>query len=59
MVTASPDDVRDVINVSSAEEALAIKGQTVESPEWTMETLYHCSACNYYSKQKPVEVHLG
>ena len=43
------------------EESLAIKGQAVESPEWTMETLYVCynHTPPYYSKQKPVEVKLS
>lgn len=44
-----------------AEEAQALKGEAVESPEWTIETLYVCNnhAPPYYSKQKPVEVKLS
>lgn len=43
------------------EESQALKGQAVESPEWTMETLYVCNNHTppYYSKQKPVEVCLS
>ena len=42
------------------EEAYALKGQAVESPEWTVNTIMACydHTPPYYSKQKPVEVHL-
>lgn len=42
------------------EKAHEVKGQSVESPEWTSETLYVCHNHSppYYSKQKPVEVRL-
>ena len=44
-----------------AGESFAVKGQAVEAPEWTMETLYVCNNHTppYYSNQKPVEVRLS
>ncbi len=43
------------------EESFAIKGEPVESPDWTLETLYVCNNHTppYYSRQKPVEVRLA
>ncbi len=43
------------------EESLATKGEPVESPGWTLETLYICNNHTppYYWKQKPVEVRLS
>ncbi len=42
------------------EEAQDIKGGSAEPSEWTSETLFVCyhHSPPYYSKQKPVEVHL-
>jgi len=44
-----------------AEEGAALKGQAVESPAWTTETVYVCHNHSppYYSSQKPVEVKLS
>jgi len=44
-----------------AEEGVALKGQSVESPLWTAETVYVCNNHYppYYSSQKPVEVKLS
>ena len=44
-----------------AEEGAALKGQAVESPLWTAETVYVCSnhSSPYYSDQKPVKVKLS
>jgi len=44
-----------------AEEATAVKGQAVESPGWTAETVYVCNNHSppYYSSQRPVEVKLS
>ena len=44
-----------------AEESCAVKVQAVESPEWTVETIYVCynHSPPHYSNQKPVEVRLS
>jgi hypothetical protein len=44
-----------------AEKDVALKGQSVESPGWTAETVYICYTHSppYYSDQKPVEVKLS
>jgi len=44
-----------------AEEGVALKGQAVESPSWTAETVYVCNNHSppFYSSQKPVEVKLS
>jgi hypothetical protein len=44
-----------------AAEGAALKGQAVESPGWTVETVYVCHNHSppYYSDQKPVEVKLS
>jgi hypothetical protein len=44
-----------------AEEGAALKGQSVESPGWTAETVYVCHNHSppFYSGQKPVEVKLS
>jgi hypothetical protein len=44
-----------------AEEGVALKGQAVESPAWTAETVYVCinHSPPFYSNQKPVEVKLS
>jgi len=42
------------------EKAHEVKGQDAEPPEWAIDTLLVCynHSPPYYSKQKPVEVHL-
>lgn len=44
-----------------AEEGFALKGQTVESSGWSIETVYVCynHSPPHYSTQKPVEVRLS
>ena len=44
-----------------AEEAMALKGQSVQSPGWTAETVLVCNNHSppFYSSQKPVEVRLS
>ena len=44
-----------------AEEGVALKGQSLESPLWTAETVYVCNNHSppFYSGQKPVEVKLS
>ena len=44
-----------------AGEGFALKGQAVEEPKWTVETIYVCynHSPPHYSSQKPVEVRLS
>jgi hypothetical protein len=43
------------------EKGAALKGQSVELPAWTAETVYVCNNHSppFYSSQKPVEVKLS
>ncbi|MCW4016814.1 MAG: hypothetical protein NWF06_10625 [Candidatus Bathyarchaeota archaeon] len=44
-----------------SQQSAALKGQAVESSEWSVETVYVCNNHSppYYSSQKPVEVKMS